>query len=208
MNKKNGFESSYVFHSQTYEKNNNIDIQDVGCNAGDLTNEIFTNIFQLDENAFGYGVDVDKHLIERAKSRFGRMEFDTLDASSSSFVKHIQSKIPSFDLVTCFGTTMWIHLHHGDVGLKAFLLRLVSLSSSYIILEPQPLKCYKSAKKRMKRSKIQIPEATKQLQWVKSNEMLYSKIDQILSESGFALLKTLGHTKWNRRILLYRKRPL
>ena len=177
----------------------------MGCNAGDLTNEIFSNIVQLDQNALGYGVDVDRNLIKRAKSRFRKIEFDTLDASSSSFVENIQSKTRSFDLVTCFGTTMWIHLHHGDKGLETFLRRLATLSSSYLVLEPQPTKCYRSAKKRMKRSKIQIPEATKHLQWVKSNEILHSSIDRVLSKCGFRLVENLGHTKWKRRILLYKK---
>ena len=43
-----------------------------------------------------------------------------------------------------FSVTMWIHLHHGDEGLERFL-RLVSEVGEFILLEPQPWKCYQTA---------------------------------------------------------------
>ena len=176
----------------------------MGCNTGDLTNKIFSEIIQLDRYALGYGVDVDQALICRAKFRFPQIKFHTCDASSSSFIKDIQSwsRHERFDLVTCFGTTMWIHIHHGDEGLATFLRSLTKLSSSYLILEPQPSKCYRHARKRMRKSKITIPEAMNKIQW-RGDKMIYENIDRTLSNAGFALVKNLGNTKWKRRILLY-----
>ncbi len=39
---------------------------------------------------------------------------------------------------------MWIHLNHGDEGLTKFL-EVVARYSDYILLEPQPWKCYQTA---------------------------------------------------------------
>jgi hypothetical protein len=39
---------------------------------------------------------------------------------------------------------MWIHLNHGDEGLTKFL-EVVASYSKYILLEPQPWKCYQTA---------------------------------------------------------------
>ena len=47
-------------------------------------------------------------------------------------------------IIIIFSVTMWIHLHHGDVGLGRFL-QLISGFGDYILLEPQPWKCYQTA---------------------------------------------------------------
>jgi hypothetical protein len=40
--------------------------------------------------------------------------------------------------------TMWIHLNHGDDGLSRFL-EVVASYTHYLLLEPQPWKCYQTA---------------------------------------------------------------
>merc|ERR1712059_96084 len=55
-----------------------------------------------------------------------------------------------FDLVCVFSVTMWVHLNHGDEGLRSFLSLLCRLGR-YLLLEPQPWKCYQTASRRMRR---------------------------------------------------------
>ena len=44
-----------------------------------------------------------------------------------------------FDLISIFSTTMWIHIHSGDDGLKEFLKRTCEMTNA-ILIEPQPSK--------------------------------------------------------------------
>lgn len=46
-----------------------------------------------------------------------------------------------FDITTLFSTTMWIHVHSGDAGLKAFLRRVCNWTN-VLLVEPQPSKWY------------------------------------------------------------------
>ena len=43
-----------------------------------------------------------------------------------------------FDFTTIFSTTMWIHVHGGDDGLKAFLERACGWTKKFLLVEPQP----------------------------------------------------------------------
>jgi len=43
-----------------------------------------------------------------------------------------------FHLTTIFSTTMWIHVHSGDDGLKSFLERACLCTKRYLLIEPQP----------------------------------------------------------------------
>ena len=45
---------------------------------------------------------------------------------------------PIFHLTTIFSTTMWIHVHSGDDGLRDFLVRACSWTKRFILIEPQP----------------------------------------------------------------------
>jgi hypothetical protein len=45
---------------------------------------------------------------------------------------------PVFQLTTIFSTTMWIHVHAGDAGLKAFLERACGWTKNFLLVEPQP----------------------------------------------------------------------
>lgn len=50
-------------------------------------------------------------------------------------------KINQFSLVTCFSTTMWIHIHGGNNILKEFILYICEISEK-LIIEPQIWKVY------------------------------------------------------------------
>jgi len=43
-----------------------------------------------------------------------------------------------FHLTTIFSTTMWIHVHGGDDGLRSFLVRACQWTANYLLVEPQP----------------------------------------------------------------------
>lgn len=43
-----------------------------------------------------------------------------------------------FHLTTIFSTTMWIHVHGGDEGLRMFLERACAWTKRYLLIEPQP----------------------------------------------------------------------
>ena len=49
-----------------------------------------------------------------------------------------------FDLTTIFSTTMWIHVHAGDEGLKDFLERACGWTKTFLLIEPQPSGWYVS----------------------------------------------------------------
>ena len=40
-----------------------------------------------------------------------------------------------------YSVTMWVHLNHGDTGLARFL-SLLAARARWVLLEPQPWKCY------------------------------------------------------------------
>lgn len=71
-------------------------------------------------------------LIERASEKYRDNEHlsfchldlmnDVCEEKLSDFVAHYQSS--SFRVVFCFSVTMWIHLHHGDEGLRIFFDRV------------------------------------------------------------------------------------
>ena len=42
-----------------------------------------------------------------------------------------------FSLITIFSTTMWIHIHAGDDGLREFLERACGWTKKYLLIEPQ-----------------------------------------------------------------------
>jgi hypothetical protein len=77
------------------------------------------------------GVDVDQELIrrgnEKAKSRGlgASVKFEVVDLSSPSddtLQRYLEAAgITRFSCIFCFSMTMWIHLNHGDDGLKQFL---------------------------------------------------------------------------------------
>lgn len=61
----------------------------------------------------------------------------------------------SFDCITAFSVTKWIHLHSGDDGIRYFFSKVRDLLApgGRFIVEPQSWKSYKSAACKMKKHK-------------------------------------------------------
>lgn len=103
-------------------------------------------------------------------------------------------------IIFCFSVTLWIHINYGDDGLKTFLKQLAN-SCNYLIIEPQPWKCYKTAVRRAKRANRPPFEHFAEL---KFRENVTEFIDSFLVEQcGMTRMTDLGTTSWDRKISLY-----
>ncbi|ESO02601.1 hypothetical protein HELRODRAFT_155848 [Helobdella robusta] len=193
---------------------------DVGCNSGELTRNLF-NQFSEDPNAKPnshslftmkiLGIDIDPVLIERSEEcnqNSEKLSFKMADIMSEkdrstvleSFLKENYSL--QFDISFLFSITMWIHLNNGDDGLKNFLLYICQISKC-ILLEPQTWKNYKSAVRRMKRSKSEPFKHFPSLKW---RENVVNEICEFLTEScSMNLIKKFGETGWDRSLLLFKR---
>lgn len=94
---------------------------------------------------------------------------------------------------------MWVHLNEGDAGLRSFL-EYVSNIGQFLIVEPQPWKCYRSAVRRTKKLKCQQYEQFATLEWRQTVE---SDIEHYLKEHcGMKLQERFGQTEWERTVCL------
>ncbi|KAL1124393.1 hypothetical protein AAG570_001022 [Ranatra chinensis] len=133
---------------------------DVGCNTGELTQALydFLSVHIKREKLHFLGIDVDNILIERANElnrNLSGVTFSCTDALDIAASKDVTSFLEMhsrecFNVTFLFSVTMWIHLNHGDDGLRRFLKSAASMSEM-VVVEPQPWKCYKSAARRMKK---------------------------------------------------------
>lgn len=120
------------------------------------------------------------------------------DLRTSLLSDYLKAKgVTQFSAVFCFSTTMWVHLNHGDNGLRAFLAIIYQISRLAVI-EPQPWKCYKAAVKRMKMSDERFPFYDE----LKIRESVEGDIERMFLEfGGVRKVGETGRTKWNRRTL-------
>jgi hypothetical protein len=127
---------------------------DLGCNEGDLTAELARELTiriqpsKKDTVAVvdSLGLDMDATLIGRACENHGMLpnapiQFQICNLClaldhETAYSNHFPGK---FDLTSIFSTTMWIHVHAGDTGLKDFLQRACQ-QTKLLLIEPQPSK--------------------------------------------------------------------
>jgi len=172
------------------------------------------------------GIDIDPTLIERANAKItdkgteikSNYKFQVCDVGNKSqhescyqsFLPHGTNK---FDLITVFSTTMWIHLHSGDEGLKEFIKRVCQYTN-LLLIEPQPSKCYRNANVRLR--KMNLPEF-RSLPTLSMRSNIESKIEKVIVSCGFKRvcnnledkrtndsLKS-NKTLWNRSLHLYER---
>lgn len=98
---------------------------DVGCNEGNLSIELHmlasTALQEHSCQVKLLGVDIDPELIERARAKSNNtsLQFLVADVMSSSgrgvLREYLDSNASStFDFVSLFSITMWIHINFGD----------------------------------------------------------------------------------------------
>lgn len=81
-------------------------------------------------------IELDSILIQRAKELYpdDSITFKCLDIMETiqretEISTYLKAKsIKKFNITFCFSITMWIHLNHGDDGLKNFLKYISSIS--------------------------------------------------------------------------------
>uniref|UniRef100_A0A452H6E1 RNA methyltransferase n=1 Tax=Gopherus agassizii TaxID=38772 RepID=A0A452H6E1_9SAUR len=158
--------------------------------------------------------DIDAGLIERAQrcSPFpGSISYATLDVMDASarelFLSSYLSRFSrsTFDICFCMSVTMWIHLNHGDDGLVEFLSYLSS-RCNYLLIEPQPWKCYRAAARRLRKLGRNDFDHFRSLA---INGDMAERITQILTEDGgMELVCCFGSTSWDRSLLLFKSNRL
>ena len=184
-----------------------VTVLDIGCNAGDLTSSIFRVFSGSDHQVRILGVDIDQNLVDRAKKNFmvkDQLEFENVDIMADSFQEDVfkflrRYKRSKFDLVTVFSVTMWVHLNHGDTGLEEMVRRLCGVSR-YILLEPQPWKCYQTAARRMR--KLGQEEFKEMNQMKIRGPGVDQKIVEMFIKLGCVVVEDFGESEWNRKLVL------
>ena len=159
------------------------------------------------------GVDLDPLLVERAANKFSqtdKLEFRHLDILEAGLTPQLERYLASqqrdkFDLVSVFSVTMWVHINHGDEGLREFVRRVVGLAR-FVLVEPQPWKCYQTAARRMRKlGKEEFPQ-------LKQLEMRGPGVDlqivQLFQDNGMEILRDFGESKWSRKLVLLRNTSL
>ncbi|XP_008254651.2 RNA 5'-monophosphate methyltransferase [Oryctolagus cuniculus] len=195
---------------------------DVGCNSGDLSVALYKHFLSLRDgetcsDALGdlrlLCCDIDPVLVARAEKECpfpDALTFVTLDfmnqrtrkALLSSFLSQFGRSV--FDIGFCMSVTMWIHLNHGDRGLREFLAHLASLCR-YLLVEPQPWKCYRAAARRLRKLGLHDFD---HFQSLAIRGDMAEQIGQILTqEHGMELVCCFGNTSWDRSLLLFRAKP-
>ncbi|NWQ83455.1 BN3D2 methyltransferase, partial [Columbina picui] len=195
---------------------------DVGCNSGELSVALYRHLLGLQEGegsleqpAAGKDLnllccDIDPVLIERAQqfSPFpASISFANLDIMDSAarelFLSSYLGRFgrSTFDIGFCMSVTMWIHLNHGDSGLREFLSLLSSLCT-YLLIEPQPWKCYRAAARRLRKLGRSDFDHFRSLA---INGDMAERITQILTrDCAMELVCCFGSTSWDRSLLLFK----
>jgi hypothetical protein len=178
---------------------------DLGCNEGDLTIEIASAIqSSLDQKLKFQGIDIDPKLIERANLKWKDTAEMTGHFQAGNLCCDLDSMLEdqSVDLVSLLSTTMWVHIHVGDEGLKDVLHLLCKKTRRFLLIEPQPSKCYRNALVRLRKmGRPEFDVTSERLHWRPTIE---EEIQKTLEACGFRRVEeTTSRTTWNREIQLY-----
>ena len=157
------------------------------------------------------GIDLDDVLITRSKESnifpnevtFQRLDIMEENAPSQLLMYLHTHKRNEFDIISCFSTTMWIHLNYGDEGLENFI-KYISDITKYLLLEPQEWKCYKSAARRLTRLNHKVFEI-KKLKVKNITEFLKSFLE---NQCNMKLQTCFGETSWGRKLYLFSKKDI
>uniref|UniRef100_A0A8C5KHS2 RNA methyltransferase n=1 Tax=Jaculus jaculus TaxID=51337 RepID=A0A8C5KHS2_JACJA len=192
---------------------------DVGCNSGELSVAMYKHFLSLRDgetcsDASGefrlLCCDIDPVLVERAEKGCpfpDALTFITMDFMSQRTRKALLSSFLSqfgrsaFDIGFCMSITMWIHLNHGDQGLWEFLAHLSSLCR-YLLVEPQPWKCYRAAARRLRKLGLHDFDHFHSLNI--RGDMANQVVQILTQDHGMELVCCFGNTSWDRSLLLFR----
>ncbi|XP_072259398.1 RNA 5'-monophosphate methyltransferase isoform X2 [Pyxicephalus adspersus] len=191
----------------------------IDCSAGlkELSVGLYNHLLQPNTSSEDlhdvqfFCCDIDSDLISRAKTGNPFPEsitfssLDIMDPSSLDVLQHFLEKFGEarFDIGFCMSITMWIHLNHGDHGLVEFLKKLTTLCE-YLLVEPQPWKCYRSAARRLRKLGRQDFDHFHTLA-IRGD--MTEQISNILTrDCSSELVHRFGNTSWDRSLLLFKNR--
>ncbi|XP_040281926.1 RNA 5'-monophosphate methyltransferase [Bufo bufo] len=190
---------------------------DVGCNTGELSVALYDHLMQPEgcpealTSIHFMCCDIDPDLISRAQTANPRPDaimfsaLDIIDASSLGALYGFLDRFgrSSFHIGFCMSITMWIHLNHGDHGLVEFLNRLKTLCD-FLLIEPQPWKCYRSAARRLRKLGRHDFDHFHTLS-IRGD--MAKEITKIMTKDGSSqLIHRFGKTSWDRSLLLFKSR--
>jgi SAM-dependent methyltransferase len=187
-------------------------ILDIGCNEGDLS-LLILSLCRQELPSYVHieliGADLDPHLINLAKTKAIEGEntsafFFTVDFTSSEQVTNFSSSSEGklFNLITVFSTTMWVHINHGDDGLRLFFTHAKSVltEKGAILVEPQPGRCYTNAAKRCRKLVLEKPPY---LHVVDKTAVMTILESIIAGALDLKKIVCLGQEDWGRSLVLF-----
>ncbi|XP_026465673.1 probable RNA methyltransferase CG11342 [Ctenocephalides felis] len=186
----------------------NCHVLDIGCNAGNLTQSIysFLNKQAPKTNYKLYGIDIDPLLVERAilhNDFKSNVFYNCLNIMNEKDRLSIFNFLPSnkvkYNYVFCFSVLMWIHLNNGDEGLIDCLKYLCNMTD-VLIIELQPWKCYKNAVRRMQKSNDDFALYKS----LKIRNNVEDEIVRLIQEQGFIKIFESFSKEWNRKIIIFK----
>lgn len=202
---------------------------DYGCNEGDLTIELCKALLERWNNKgedaavttakiqiAAKGFDIDPVLIERAESKWKGEEYAEKGIQASFKVANLlmsteesdETDECNADLTSLFSTTMWIHIHGGDEGLRRVLKNLCKQTRRFLLVEPQPSKCYLNAKMRL-RKLGQPDDLDVSCERLTLRANIEDEINKIVTAESFRRVEfddsADEKTKWKRSLQLYER---
>lgn len=162
----------------------------------------------MQKEVFILGVDIDNMIIQRAldnNKTNAKTQFLTLDFMDEAKREEILQKymfennIRHFDITFCFSITMWIHLNHGDFGLKDFIYN-VCKNSDLVVLEPQTWNNYQTAVRRLKRAGEEFPH----FKTIKLKSKMESIIEEIFLNNQTTKVYESTRTKFKRKLFVFK----
>ncbi|XP_055547091.1 probable RNA methyltransferase CG11342 isoform X2 [Wyeomyia smithii] len=136
---------------------------DIGCNSGKLTEAVLTTVRNaLPEKCCSMlGVDIDDRLIEQANQEYQSVGLSFAQADMFAVAKGeapgnpvdaalLQEGAKQFEIIFCFSILMYVHLNHGEEGLKS-VLDYVCRRAKLLVLELQSWSKYRDHVRRMRR---------------------------------------------------------
>jgi len=172
----------------------------LGCDIDpvliDRATKKFVNFEQNSAPDVSYNVHVsqDPALIRCKFSVCNLSDQTSFEENLNKFWESSKSinSLPRFHLTTIFSTTMWIHIHHGDSGLKKFLERACAVSQM-ILVEPQPSRCYRTVNERLR--KRNRPEVDLSSLFMRPN--IEQEIDKVIMNCDFRRVEIKISSKYD-----------
>ena len=209
---------------------------DLGANEGELTCAMWEKLNErrgivvpdsTSLTAMATGVDIDSTLIERAGGRVealpealrGSVTFQSGNIADPDILEERLAKVKGdgggrITLISLFSTTMWVHVHLGDEKFLDFIKNLCS-HSEFLLIEPQPEKCYTSANKRLRKQGKEEFDVGKlkilRTGWKgkdKKGEGVERAIARVVEGEGFVRVEATNHGEsgWGRSIMIFRRK--